>query len=349
MDTKLPKRFFDNLFLLGLSNKAIIQENKSTINHQFSEADLKQKLVKLYPPKFKREQAMNDFIHLMNIRCIIYYGRIRTPKWTSMEILNYIQTHKDLGPNDEKYTIDYINMELSKWDQLNAMFLSKPERLASHHSDIKLALSLGYGMQEIESLFFKTNTTANKIVYQLSEHGINNFAFLTNADMTFVKVRRHIWHFKKAGLNTKRSRDLLCEYGYSFFTITDDIIELHFQWDTNDPKYDTKKKFMEWVQATQDGSISTNNTHNERNMSEGNTEQDTDIEGYSSDNGNEDEDMYNGSENEDMDNGNEDEDIDNGSEDEDIDNGTEDEDMDETNEEPEDMPLSRAFFNELLQ
>lgn len=105
MDTKIPTRFFKNLLMLGLSNKAIIQEYNSIKNHQFLDEDLNYILTQLSP--LQNYPAINDSLHLMNIRCIIYYGRIRIPRWTSIEMLNCFQILKDLGPDNQKYTIEF--------------------------------------------------------------------------------------------------------------------------------------------------------------------------------------------------------------------------------------------------
>lgn len=62
--------------------------------------------------------------------------------------------------------------------------------------------------------------------------------------MHFNTIRRHIGHFMMAGLSAKRSKDLLCEYGYNSFVMTDDTIELHFRWNTKIPKEGNKNNLL---------------------------------------------------------------------------------------------------------
>lgn len=86
-------RASDHLFNLGLSNEAIIQELK-VIYYQFSEENIRTKINSLYTTT--ENQYNNIPACFMNIRCVIYYGRIRVPTFASEEILNYIETRDQI-------------------------------------------------------------------------------------------------------------------------------------------------------------------------------------------------------------------------------------------------------------
>lgn len=194
----------------------------------------------------------------MNIRCVIYYGRIRAPTFASEEILNYNETRKNLGPDNQKFTIDLIDAELQKWDHLNTILLSVEEDLAIKdlalfNSYVEIAISLGYGIEELGYVFLGP-------LVRRSDYIINNLhlnqvrtSIWHNSKVKFHQTRRRIDGLKEAGFDPRRMRDLFCEYGYNFFKVTDYTIEAYFQWITERPNEYYMKQFKAWEKAAQDG------------------------------------------------------------------------------------------------
>lgn len=235
----IEPRCIKNLAQLGLSNNAIVQELK-LLNHELT-PKISEQL-----DSFKKSQNLNEFADLMHIRCIIYYGRIKIPRWTTIQILNYIRINKHPELDNEKYTTDYLNTQLSKWDQLNATISLTEFRSTEYDgSNIKDILALGYGMNEVRYLFGIT-LKPKVLIEKLSTDGIEISTYLPNHKNDFFFLRRYMFYLKKMGSNAKRIRDLLCEYGYNFLTYTDDIIEPHFQWNTERPHDDKEEDFIIW-------------------------------------------------------------------------------------------------------
>lgn len=403
----------EDLANLGLSNTAIIQELK-LLNHKFTRHDFQ------LLDSFKDNKTLNEFSDLMHTRCIIYYGRIRIPRWTPNKILIYIRNNKNLDLDYEKYTIDYVNNQFSKWDYLNTTIpLSKFTFSEFNNSNIKLAISLGYGIQEIKGIF-QIISPICKIINEINKDGTKINTYLSNLSERFTRIRHYIFYLKREGYIAKRTRDLLCEQGHNCLTYTDDLIEIHYQWNTPNPHVDKVEDFRHWQRSRQDINLLNQNDsleitetnqlisstshlleekrpinkeneilidnslqgplfendsldmesyfskndyeikeqNNEIDLLERDTNKNTIIEEHSSDNGSGTEDIDETSdklENTDMNieelpldetiNALENENniIDKHSSDE----GSENKDMNETNDKLEDMPLSKAFLNEL--
>lgn len=243
MDTKT--RFIQNLFDLGLANQAITYE-LGLLDHEITQKNLDQL------DSFTNRQSLCEFAELMHIRCIVYYGRLKIPRWTSIQILDYIKINKVLELENEKYTTDYIDSQLAKWDEVNALIsLTTMREFIVDSSTIQSILTLGYGIQELKSLFSIISTT-NTILEKIKRDGFEVSTFIPNCANKFMHLRRHIFYLKKEGFTVERARDLLCEYGYNFLVYTYDLIELHYQWETKTFTSDRERDFLNWVIARQE-------------------------------------------------------------------------------------------------
>lgn len=125
--------------------------------------------------------------------------------------------------------------------------------LALFNSYVEIAISLGYGIEELGYVFLGP-------LVRRSDYIINNLhlnrvrtSIWHNSKFKFHQTRRRIDGLKEAGFDPRRLRDLVCEYGYNFFKVTDYTIEAYFQWITERPNEYYMKQFKAWEKAAQDG------------------------------------------------------------------------------------------------